>query len=271
MKRFFALILVLAMMFQLFPMAALSEDGIVIDGWKSYKAAPLLRAENGYATVTWIIGDETGRFDVDTSAGVLLSDIIPSSPKQEGYHFIAWLDGEGNPVDPSTVTITEDITVTAEFKEIVYHTVTFKVDSNTVKEVTLEDEATIGSKNMPDDPTKEGYRFDGWFASGSEVTAETTVTADMTVVAKFTELITVTFDWSSDEEILQAVIQVAKGNAIGSQLPEVPENPGWTGKWVEQGSSMTEVTAETVVTEAFTAVPDYEMIKYIVTYLKEDG
>ena len=87
------------------------------------------------------------------------------------------------------------------------------------------------------------------------------------------EMITVTFDPTTDpnEPLEPETIEVAAGNEIGDQLPAVPEIPGYTPRWVIQGTE-TVVTAETIVTEPFTAVVDEgEKITYTVTFVQEDG
>ena len=85
-------------------------------------------------------------------------------------------------------------------------------------------------------------------------------------------MITVTFDPNTDPDGILAheEIQVPEGEAIGDQLPAVPEVPGYTTKWVKEGTTE-EVTAETVVTEPFTAVVGQEKITYTVTFIQEDG
>ncbi|MBR6208442.1 MAG: InlB B-repeat-containing protein, partial [Oscillospiraceae bacterium] len=84
--------------------------------------------------------------------------------------------------------------------------------------------------------------------------------------------ITVTFNPTTDpdEPLAPQTIQVEEGETIGDQLPACPTVPGYTTKWVIEGTT-TEVTAETIVTEPFTAVVAQEKIIYTVTFLKEDG
>ena len=86
------------------------------------------------------------------------------------------------------------------------------------------------------------------------------------------EMITVTFNPNTEDDgtLANIVIEVAEGSAIGSKLPTVPTVPGYETKWVKEGTT-TEVDAETVVTEAFTAVVDKKLIVYKATFLNEDG
>ena len=71
------------------------------------------------------------------------------------------------------------------------HTVTF-INGETQTEVEVIDETAIGVSNMPANPTKTNYVFDGWFKEGEnlqQVTAETIVTGDITAVAVWTPTI----------------------------------------------------------------------------------
>ena len=87
------------------------------------------------------------------------------------------------------------------------------------------------------------------------------------------EMITVTFDPTTDpnEPLAPQTIEVEADTAIGDQLPEVPEVPGYTTWWAAGSETGTKVTAETVVTEEFTAVVAREKIIYTVTFVQEDG
>jgi uncharacterized repeat protein (TIGR02543 family) len=73
------------------------------------------------------------------------------------------------------------------------YTIIFDADGGTPAMQTrkVKSDAWIGSSNMPSNPTKRGYTFDGWYTlrngSGWQFTYSSTVTADMTVYAKWME------------------------------------------------------------------------------------
>ncbi|MBQ9409417.1 MAG: InlB B-repeat-containing protein, partial [Clostridia bacterium] len=264
MKKFLSILLSLTLLLQCVPFGAFAED--MGSGWQGVDSDVIpFRSAGVYYTVTWVIDDEVGSYAA--AEGTLLSDILPDSPTKAGYHFTGWKAGETT-VDLSTATVTEDITVTAQFEEIVNKTVTFKAEGSEDVVVTVEKGTAIG-RQMPDDPARDGYRFDGWFSGETEVTSATIVTDDMTVTAAFTELITVYFDSTIHDDEPGQVYKytVGKGEALGT-LPEVPENPGYTGVWAVNGET---VTASTVVNESFTAKPSFTEITYTVTYIYEDG
>ena len=261
MKKLVSLFLVMIMVFQVAPISVLAE-GTALRGVNSN----ILRSASTHSTVEWDVDGEKGSYVVEDDAGLLLSDILPASPAKEGYRFIGWVDAEGNPVNVS-MPVTGDISVKAAFEEIVYQTVTFKAEDSDDVIITVEKGAAIGSK-LPDDPVREGYRFDGWFAGETAVDAGTVVTDNMTVTAQFTELFTITFNGKDDAGEGQVYnYVVAKGETVGS-IPAVPEKPGYTGVWAVND---VEVKADDIVTEVFTATPKYTEITYKVTYKFPDG
>ena len=68
------------------------------------------------------------------------------------------------------------------------HSVTFKdaVDGKTIQSISVKDNGTV---TPPSNPSKEGFKFLGWYSDeNTEFTAGTPVTADMTVYAKWEDL-----------------------------------------------------------------------------------
>ncbi|MBR4943075.1 MAG: InlB B-repeat-containing protein, partial [Clostridia bacterium] len=107
---------------------------------------------------------------------------LPETPANEN-ELLGWFDQDGNQVTAETV-VTKDLTVTAVFAEP--HNVTFTVDGEVYE--TYENVAyntAIGE--LPVAPKKAGYDFVKWTYGGEEVTAETVVSAHMTVVAEYAE------------------------------------------------------------------------------------
>ena len=106
--------------------------------------------------------------------------------------------------------------------------------------------------------------------NGNDVNAATPIlrAMDLRAAGDEAEKITVKFDPTIDDPLAPIEVEVVSGEAIGDQLPAVPEVPGYNTKWVVGD---TEITAETVVTEPFTAVVGKEKIVYTVTFVQEDG
>ncbi len=90
------------------------------------------------------------------------------------------------------------------------HSVTFKdaVDGNTIQSISVENDGTV---TLPSNPSKEGFKFLGWYSDeDTEFTAETHVTADMTVYAKWENIIEAVNN-AEDKSALQTVLET-EGN-----------------------------------------------------------
>ncbi len=112
----------------------------------------------------------------------------PADPTKEGYTFKGWNNGSSawnfsNPV-------TSNLTLVAQWEEIVEPTFTVTFDANggsAVASITVDKDALI---TEPAAPTKEGYTFAGWkngskawnFAT-DKVTSDITLKADWTAVS----------------------------------------------------------------------------------------
>ena len=144
---------------------------------------------------------------------------------KEGCIFTGWntkQDGSGDMLEAG-MTIESNMTVYPVWKEAV--TLTFNVDGEVTTMEVVKGEA-IGS-NLPADPAKEGYEFQGWNTqpdgSGEAVTEETLAQEDMTVYAVFKEVEEPAPD--PGEEILPEIdsIKVDNGKVI-INLKDKPAN-----------------------------------------------
>ncbi len=124
-------------------------------------------------------------------------------------------------------------------------TVTFVDRDISTTIVTVEAGGTV--TEFPPDPVQSGYRFKGWFIfpeQTEQLTAETPVTSDITVVALFQKVWTVTF---VDRDVSTTTRTVDDGAAVGP-LPVV-DGMHWVN--FETGAV---VNADTVVTSDVTYV-----------------
>ncbi len=71
-----------------------------------------------------------------------------------------------------------------------YHAVTFMNGDTTVARQYV---LSGGTLILPEAPTRDDHRFDGWTCNGAAVTSSTTVTSDMTVTAQFHRIARYTF------------------------------------------------------------------------------
>ena len=95
------------------------------------------------------------------------SAIAPSNPTRNGYKFTGW--------DKTFNNVTSDLTVTAQYVEIIYYTVTFVDWDGTVLKTQTVEKGT--SATAPNNPTRNGYKFTGWDKTFNNVTSDLTVTA----------------------------------------------------------------------------------------------
>ncbi|MBR3296032.1 MAG: InlB B-repeat-containing protein, partial [Clostridia bacterium] len=111
--------------------------------------------------------------------------VLPTAPVVEGKEFQGWFKGETEYVGGESVI--SDLTLTAKF--IDQYSVTFLVEGG---EQLSQYFRTIGETigQMPQNPFVAGKVFEKWVLKGteSEVTADTVVTGNMIVEAKFREI-----------------------------------------------------------------------------------
>ena len=121
--------------------------------------------------------------------GMVSAEQVPADPTKEGHTFDGWYLGEA-PFDLNT-PVTTDITLVAHWTPMQY-TVSFQTEGGSeVPPVTV---AWGEMASQPEKPTKEGYRFLGWYLGEEEYNFEAPVTSDLELVAKWEiQTFTVTF------------------------------------------------------------------------------
>jgi uncharacterized repeat protein (TIGR02543 family) len=188
-----------------------TRTGYTFDGW--YKESALTNQWNfGTDTVTgsitlyakWTINQYTVTFDanggtVDPESETVeyggTVDSLPT-PTKTGGETVFWdwytqngISGWGTPFTASTV-VTANITVYARWGSALptRHTVTFNPDGGTVTPASIEVISGDPAGTLPT-AARNGYAFDGWYTAqnggGASFTAETLVTGDITVYAKW--------------------------------------------------------------------------------------
>lgn len=127
----------------------------------------------------------------------------PEDPTREGYTFKGWYSDEKlTTAYDFTTPVTSDITLYAGWEKIVkYYTVTFNSNGGSeVEEQTVQEGETA---TKPEDPTKEGCTFAGWY-SDEELTAAydftTPVNGNMTLYAKWEAVVTSNLRISIDQK-----------------------------------------------------------------------
>jgi uncharacterized repeat protein (TIGR02543 family) len=169
------------------------------------------------------------------------------APTRTGYAFENWYDNadfSGEPVTTIPAGSVGNKNFYAEWVEVTTYTVTFDADEGSPAEqtVVVNDGGSIGSSNMPPEPTKSEYTFEGWYTgqngAGTQFTADTTVSADTTVYAKWTIVqYTVTFD-ADEGSPAEQTVEVNSGDSIDSTSASSITNVSYSyvsgGDWTLQ-------------------------------------
>ena len=115
---------------------------------------------------------------------------------------------------------------------------------------------------QPDNPTKEGHTFIGWYSGESEWDFETPVTADLTLTAKWQiNRYTITFDTAGGSEVPS--ITQDYGTAITP--PAAPTRTGYTfAGWDRESPT-------TMPAENITLTARWQVNQYTITFKPENG
>ena len=243
-----------------------TKEGYTFDGWfdgETKITAETVVTGNIAATAKFTLIPPTqyavtfkdGETTVDTvmvnKGETVTAEKMPKVPEKTGYTFKGWFIGEDEFTGDTVVN--DNITVTAVY-EINKYTVTFKDGENELGKADVDYNTAIGAANMPADPTKEGYTFDGWYDGETKITAETVVTGNITATAKFdVNSYQVTFDIDGTTE---KVVTINYGDKIGDEMPADPVKEGYVFKGWFNGEE--EITKDTEVKGSFTATAKFE-------------
>lgn len=232
-------------------------------------AVILMRFCNSVAPVSYTVTFEYnyGNKGVYQTASVESGKTVdqPTIPIRYGYVFDGWYTAEtdGEKFDFNTI-ISEDITLYAKWEEYryvviptptpVYYTVTFDANGGT----TASDYVKVASGSaigvLPE-ATKEGHTFLGWYTDeteGTQITASTTITENMTVYAHWvvTEIGTgnyrVTFDKNDGTAGVYQVQWVDAGEMVSEPIEPTRELYRFTG-WYMESAAITEYDFNTPV------------------------
>ena len=214
--------------------AITNNDGTVLDG--DFSGAIL----NGMLVITFEPnnGEPVITREVNWSKdGVALTAPDPV-PTKEGHSLDGWYyDNNGTETKWNFDTDTVKCTMTLKAKwELSTYSVTLQTDGGTIasgKEVTGYTYGTGAVLPTANDITREGYRFDGWYAdsnfSGSPVTEITgTDTGNKTFYAKWTQNTTPIISGNT----INYTVEHYKTDGSGYTLAETEHSAGKTGDTV---------------------------------------
>ncbi|MGN0794635.1 MAG: InlB B-repeat-containing protein [Aristaeellaceae bacterium] len=185
----------------------------------------------------------------------------PADPAAEGYQFDGWYSDEAlaNEYD-FTAAVTGDITLIAKWTQI-QCTVTFDLQDSTLTAIEPQTVNYGGKVSKPEDPTREGYAFGGWYKEPTCANAfdfETPVTSDITLYARWDIVrYAVTFD-NNGHGVKPTDQQVNHGSTAtnpGNLVEQGWQFDGWFAADAGEAYDFsTPVTADVALTARWTAL-----------------
>lgn len=156
-----------------------TKDLTLTAGWKAVTPKPETH------TVTFDTGEGSPTPTQTVESGKTVT--TPKDPTRQGYEFAGWtLDGE--PYDFGT-PVTRDLTLKAMWEKtdesaIAIHTIRFTTGNSPDTTITVKDGQTVP---RPKDPTRDGWKFTGWYAADADTPYDFTrpVITDLTLTARW--------------------------------------------------------------------------------------
>lgn len=209
---------------------------------------------------------------IDIGADHKLVSALPA-PERQGYDFDGWFtDRTGGTKVVQDTLFYASLTLYAHWTQKpapAVFTITFDLNDSDTAHTHATKTTGAGGKidRLPDEPTRTGYTFDGWYTArdgGDRVTADTSFSADATVYAHWTQVKkhTVTFALNYDGAPAAATAQVEDGGK--TTAPARPSRAGYTfdGWFKEEGCTTAwnfdtdTVTSDTTLYAKWTAASE---------------
>lgn len=180
------------------------------------------------------------------------SKLSVTTPTSTTYKIFNGWTVNGSAIDLSTYTITTNTKIVAD--------VTYKYDVKFKVDDTIYNSQIITKNNcatLPNNPTKDGYEFEGWSLNGVDVVSDITtkqVTQNVTYTAVFTKLHTVTFVY---EDTTKATQTIRNGNYATAPTIESTDYKVFNG-WKVNGNIVDISTYKIVTNTTFVADVTYK-------------
>ena len=278
--------------------ATYRDSGIEIDGWYKDDNPRYTPSENGVGVD--VSGELTGglslvasykiilvRIEIDVNGGVGGSGsqtvqkgktVTLEAPTKEGHLFTGWKDEKGNSYPAGAdgkvnITVTEDMTLTAEWKKLPSALVRIEIDANGGVGGSGSQAVQKGETVTLEAPTKEGHLFTGWkdekgnsYPAGADGKVNITVNEDMKLTAVWeARTFTVTYVLLDGKTRTETV---AYGQKL--TLGEEPRT-GYTFVGWKDGEKMYHAGETITVTEDKTLTAVWDTRSFTVTYVLLNG
>lgn len=277
MKRALSLVLALCMVFTLAGTAFAADFGTKDSNNASAKSITITYDADGGSAVANKTVTANGWLDsnqnVVTNDGkwspfyTLTATELPT-PTKTGFTFDGWYEGStkaevGGRIF-SNVTFKAKWTAVAATK----FDVTFKYDDGTTADtiISVEKGKTV---TEPTAPTRQGFKFLGWYNGDTKFDFSTPITGAVTLTAKWEadpkpnpKSFDVTFKYD-DGTTADKVVSVEEGKTVTA--PTDPTRKGY--KFLGWFNGDTKFDFNTAITDAVTLTAKWETIKYTVTFM----
>ena len=201
---------------------------------------------------------------------VLEKDSLPTITK-EGYTFGGWYLDAGCVAKFISLTVKSNLTLHAKWNVNTYK-VSFNTDGgNEIDEISVKYNESF---ELPQNPTKEGYKFGGWYTD-KKLTKEynqTKVTSNVTLYAKWEELLkyNVIFNTNGGTEVENIIVKENETVDL-SNVVTVKNNYNFIG-WYIDSSLQTLFDEETAINSNITLYAKWqEKTKYTISFDTNGG
>ena len=205
-------------------------------------------------------GVELISYELDYGTSIS-NDLVPESPLLEGYNFVGW-DNEIPETMPS-----EDVTLTAVFEVIWDYMIGFDTLGGTlIDSIIVEENQTL---TLPEQPTREGYTFVGWFTDESyetEYNEDLPVTSNFMLYAKW-NINSYTITFRDKDGLILNSYELVYGTEIANEL--IPSDLDLEDfRFVDWD----QVVPETMPAENIELQATYvEIVRYLIEYNTNGG
>ena len=258
-----------------------SESGVPVkvDGAEPLKGALSLVASYTVIPMCTVTIDANGGVGGSVSQTVQKgTNVTLEAPTKEGYLFKGWKDDKVNSYPAGedgkvNITVTEDMTLTAEWKKLSSALVRIEIDANGGVGGSGSQTVQKGTTVTLEAPTKEGHLFTGWkdekgnsYPAGADGKVNITVNEDMKLTAVWeARTFTVTYVLLDGKTRTETV---AYGQKL--TLGEEPRT-GYTFVGWKDGEKMYHAGETITVTEDKTLTAVWDTRSFTVTYVLLNG
>ena len=258
-----------------------SESGVPVkvDGAEPLKGALSLVASYTVIPMCTVTIDANGGVGGSVSQTVQKgTNVTLEAPTKEGHLFTGWKDEKGNSYPAGAdgkvnITVTEDMTLTAEWKKLPSALVRIEIDANGGVGGSSSQTVQKGTTVTLEAPTKEGHLFTGWedekgnsYPAGADGKVNITVNEDMKLTAVWeARTFTVTYVLLDGKTRTETV---AYGQKL--TLGEEPRT-GYTFVGWKDGEKMYHAGETITVTEDKTLTAVWDTRSFTVTYVLLNG